>query len=102
MHTFLGSLFCNCIVLFFHQFSPFLIISTHKQAFAKYYGNYGLLEKGYVHQALQDLTGCEAECIPLSGPSRGIGKRALWDSLVRYVFFLFKSEPFIVVAFLCI
>ncbi len=24
-----------------------------------------------------------AECIPLSGASRGIGKRALWDSLVR-------------------
>ena len=54
-----------------------------EKAFAKYYGSYAMLEKGYVHQALQDLTGCEAECIPLSGASRGIGKRALWDSLVR-------------------
>jgi hypothetical protein len=60
-----------------------LWLSLIEKAFAKYYGSYAMLEKGYVHHALQDLTGCEAECIPLSGPSRGIGKKALWDSLVR-------------------
>jgi hypothetical protein len=62
-----------------------LWLSLIEKAFAKYYGSYAMLEKGYVHHALQDLTGCEAECIPLSGASRGVGKRALWDNLVRCV-----------------
>jgi hypothetical protein len=61
-----------------------LWLSLIEKAFAKYYGSYEMLERGYVHHALQDLTGCEAECIPLSSVSRGVGKRALWDSLLRY------------------
>ena len=59
-------------------------VSLIEKAYAKYYGSYGELEKGYVHHALEDLTGCEAECITLAGASRGIGKRALWNSLLRY------------------
>lgn len=60
-----------------------LWLSLVEKAFAKYYGSYAMLEKGYVHHALQDLTGCEAECIPLSGASRGIGKSALWNNLIK-------------------
>ena len=59
-------------------------VSLIEKAYAKYYGSYGALEKGYVHHALEDMTGCEAECITLAGASRGIGKSALWDSLLRY------------------
>lgn len=56
-----------------------------EKAFAKYYGSYGALEMGYVHHALEELTGCEAESIPLSSYSRGIGKFALWDQLILYM-----------------
>jgi len=55
-----------------------------EKAFAKYFGSYSALERGYVHHALQDLTGSEAVCIPLSAASRGIGKRVLWESLLKY------------------
>jgi hypothetical protein len=54
-----------------------------EKAFAKYFGSYSALERGYVHHALQDLTGSEAVCIPLSAASRGVGKRALWESLLK-------------------
>jgi hypothetical protein len=55
-----------------------------EKAFAKYYGSYSKLEKGYVHHALQDLTGCDAECICLSPFARGMNKFALWDQLVEF------------------
>lgn len=54
-----------------------------EKAFAKYFGSYAALNKGYVHHALQDLTGCEAECINLSPYARGINKVALWDQLLE-------------------
>jgi hypothetical protein len=54
-----------------------------EKAFAKYLGSYSELQFGYVHHALEDLTGCTAEEIHLSKASRGVGKRALWDLLVR-------------------
>lgn len=53
-------------------------------AFAKYYGRYGEIERGFVTQALSDLTGCESEEVSLSRASRGAGKGALWASLQRY------------------
>jgi hypothetical protein len=55
-----------------------------EKAFAKYYGSYSSLNNGYVHHALEDLTGCEAECLPLSAYSRGINKSSLWDRLLKY------------------
>ena len=61
-----------------------LWVSMIEKAFAKYYGNYAMLSKGYVHHALEDLTGCEASCLSLAGASRGIGKRALWDNLIGF------------------
>lgn len=61
-----------------------LWITLIEKAFAKYYGSYAALERGYVHHALQDLTGAEAEAIPLGNASRGPGKQALWDKLIRY------------------
>ena len=54
-----------------------------EKAVAKYYGSYSELQRGHVHHALQDLTGCEAEEIFLSKASRGVGKRSLWDTMLR-------------------
>ncbi len=59
-------------------------MSLIEKAFARYMGSYSVLEKGCVHHALQDLTGCEAECITLTAGCRGIGKRASWDTLMRF------------------
>lgn len=61
-----------------------LWVSLVEKAFAKYYGSYGLIETGYVPHALEDLTGCEAECIYLNEASRGSQKRVLWDMMLRY------------------
>lgn len=55
-----------------------------EKAFAKYFGSYTALEKGFVHHALQDLTGCEAECLCLSPFARGTNKAALWDTLLEH------------------
>ena len=71
-----------------------LWVSLIEKAFAKYYGSYSELGSGYVHQALQDLTGCEALSMPLSAASRGIGKRALWDTIIRLVFTLHTALIF--------
>lgn len=67
-----------------------LWVSVIEKAFAKYYGSYSELERGYVHHALRDLTGCESECVSLGSVSRGIGKRTLWEQLLRY-----KSNDYI-------
>ena len=32
--------------------------------------SYAALQKGYIHHALRDLTGCESEWIPLASASR--------------------------------
>jgi hypothetical protein len=61
-----------------------LWLALIEKAFAKYYSSYTSLLDGYVHQALEDLTGCEAESIPLSAYSRGINKSNLWDRLLKY------------------
>ena len=55
-----------------------------EKAYAKYYGTYDVLEKGYVWHALKDLTGCETECISLSSAAKGSGKKALWNNLARW------------------
>lgn len=67
-----------------------LWVSLIEKGFAKFYGSYSELERGYVHHALQDLTGCETECICLSHASRGVGKRTLWQKLLK-----FKSNDYI-------
>lgn len=59
-------------------------VALIEKAFAKYYGNYTELSQGFVHHALEDLTGSESECTTLAHASRGAGKRALWDQLVRF------------------
>lgn len=59
-------------------------VSLIEKAFAKYYGSYAAIEKGFVHHALQDLTGCEAECINLANAGRGPGKRDTWDKILRF------------------
>jgi hypothetical protein len=61
-----------------------LWVSLVEKAYAKYMGCYAELARGYVHHALQELTGCESECIPIAFASRGTGKRPLWDMLIRY------------------
>ena len=59
-------------------------VSLLEKAIAKFYGSYGELNRGFVHHALTDLTGSESECISLSSASRGAGRRALWDSIIKY------------------
>jgi hypothetical protein len=59
-------------------------VSLVEKAYAKYLGCYAELSRGFVHHALQELTGCESECIPIAYASRGTGKRPLWDMLIRY------------------
>ena len=59
-------------------------VNLIEKAFAKFYGSYGQLSRGFVTHALKDLTGSEAECITLSAASRGAGKRALWDSIMKW------------------
>eukprot|EP00605_Chrysophyceae_sp_TOSAG23-4_P002684 GSChrysophyteH1.ASY1.ANO1.2961.1 assembled CDS len=59
-------------------------VSLVEKSVAKFYGSYGELQKGFVHHALEDLTGAESDCILLSSASRGAGKRALWDSIIKY------------------
>ena len=55
-----------------------------EKAVAKYYGGYGAIERGYVHHALELLTGNESECIHLAKASRGAGKGALWGKMLRF------------------
>ena len=61
-----------------------LWVTLIEKAFAKFYGSYTELEKGYVHHALEELTGCETECITLASASRGVGKRTLWEKMMRF------------------
>jgi hypothetical protein len=55
-----------------------------EKAFAKYLGSYDALREGYVHHALNALTGADSECLFISGMARGVGKLAFWDMLTRY------------------
>ena len=52
-----------------------------EKAFAKYYGSYAELERGYVQHALSDLTGAVTETIYLAEASQGAGKLVLWKQL---------------------
>ena len=61
-----------------------LWVSLVEKAFAKFYGSYAAIEKGYIQHALEDLTGCETDCICLAPASRGFGKETLWEQLTRY------------------
>jgi hypothetical protein len=61
-----------------------LWVPVIEKAFAKYYGSYAALERGYVHHALQRLTGCYAEEIALGSASRGAQKELLWGRVSRW------------------
>ena len=59
-------------------------VALLEKAIAKYYGTYSALESGFVHFALQDLTGGESEAISISQSSRGSGKQLFWTKLLKY------------------
>ena len=60
-----------------------LWLSLLEKGVAKYYGSYGAIESGFVHQGLELFTGNRAECLHIAQASRGFGKRALWGNLLR-------------------
>jgi hypothetical protein len=39
---------------------------------------------GFVHHALRDFTGCEAEMVFIAQAARGNGRNALWQSLLSH------------------
>ncbi|RQM26809.1 hypothetical protein B5M09_000746 [Aphanomyces astaci] len=53
-----------------------------EKAYAKYYGGDAALEQGFVHHALEALTGHTSEEIFLSQASRGAKKKTLWKQLL--------------------
>lgn len=59
-------------------------VALLEKAFAKYYGSYATLERGFVHQALRDLTGCKADCLFIAQEASGNGRAALWHALLRW------------------
>ena len=59
-------------------------VALLEKAMAKYYGTYSALETGFVHFALQDLTGGESEAISISQSSRGSNKQLFWTKLLKY------------------
>ncbi|RHY26440.1 hypothetical protein DYB32_008164 [Aphanomyces invadans] len=61
-----------------------------EKAYAKYYGGYATLEQGFVHHALEALTGHASEEIFLSQASRGARKKTLWKQLLSH-----KSNRFL-------
>ncbi|KUF83417.1 Endoribonuclease L-PSP [Phytophthora nicotianae] len=61
-----------------------------EKAFAKYYGGYAALERGYVHHALRVLSGCECEEVFLAPAARGALKKTLWQQLK-----LFRKNQFL-------
>ncbi|KAL8007493.1 putative C2 domain, WW domain, peptidase C2, calpain family, C2 domain superfamily [Plasmopara halstedii] len=61
-----------------------------EKAFAKYYGGYAALERGYVHHALRVLSGCECDEIFLAPAARGALKKTLWQQLK-----LFRKNRFL-------
>jgi len=61
-----------------------LWVSVLEKSVAKYYGTYAAIEPGYVHHGLELLTGCRAECVSISKPSRGVGKAGLWACLQKW------------------
>lgn len=61
-----------------------LWVSLLEKGVAKYYGSYANIEVGFVHHGLELLTGNRSECFHIAEAARGVGKRALWGSLLRY------------------
>ena len=61
-----------------------LWVTLIEKAYAKYYGSYSMLDRGCIHHALSDLTGCESDCVLLTSAARGIDKTIIWDSLLEY------------------
>lgn len=61
-----------------------------EKAFAKYYGGYAALERGFVHHALRVLSGCECEEMFLAPAARGALKNTLWQQLK-----LFRKNRFL-------
>ena len=73
-----GAAFChskNCEELW-----PMLI----EKAYAKYHGGFESLEVGYVHHALQDLSGFHSYEVSLAKASRGASRKQLWMQLKQY------------------
>ena len=50
-----------------------LWLSLLEKGVAKYYGSYGAIESGFVHQGLELFTGNRAECLHIAQASRGFG-----------------------------
>ena len=55
-----------------------------EKAYAKYYGNYGMLQYGAVHLALHNLTGAESESVSIGQATRGANRRMMWKNLLKY------------------
>ena len=59
-------------------------VSVLEKAYAKYHGSYEVLQDGFVQHALKELTGAETDCVSLSSASKGAGKQALWNQILRW------------------
>ncbi len=55
-----------------------------EKCFAKFYGSYSALNEGYVHHALEELTGFDSEVIFLAKQSRGSNKLNLWSQMIKF------------------
>ena len=55
-----------------------------EKAYAKWYGTYSMLENGYVHFALETLTGFKSEEIFLLSETQGAAKTRLWEKMMRF------------------
>lgn len=61
-----------------------LWVAIVEKAFAKFYGSYAALEKGYVQHALTDLTGADSDVVYLAEAARGPKRLELWQRMQRW------------------